>query len=282
VSIDQINGLGFGLPLMRTRNTVAFIHQTISDIWDTRPWPMAKVGRFIENAVLRWYWNTPFITVSPSTWQEMRDRGWQGEGTIAMVGSPSPSWHTKSATPTLCFLGRLNAPTKRLHLALEVFAEVRTQVPEAVFHVIGRGVPPTRSVPLGVVFHTNVSDEERNKILGESWCLIATSLREGWGMMVTEAAAAGTPAVVLDAPGLRDSVQPKRTGEIVSSPEMMVQAIVHLLTNAQERDELARAAFQFAKELSWDRSAMEFEQGLTRMRGEVRYVKCKRQQAGKL
>jgi hypothetical protein len=43
--------------------------------------------------------------------------------------------------------------------------------------------------------------------MAESHLLVATSVREGWGLVVSEAAALGTPTVAYDVDGLRDSVR---------------------------------------------------------------------------
>ena len=48
--------------------------------------------------------------------------------------------------------------------------------------------------------------------MAEAHVLLMTSVREGWGLVVTEANACGTPAVVYNVPGLRDSVRNEETG----------------------------------------------------------------------
>jgi glycosyltransferase involved in cell wall biosynthesis len=45
-----------------------------------------------------------------------------------------------------------------------------------------------------------VSDEELNEALRGATCLLLPSLREGYGLIVIEAAAYGTPCVTIDAP----------------------------------------------------------------------------------
>jgi glycosyltransferase involved in cell wall biosynthesis len=84
-----------------------------------------------------------------------------------------------------------------------------------------------------------------------------TSVREGWGLVVTEANALGTPAVVYDAPGLRDSTRDGETGLVCkeNSPRALAQAIVALDAAPGMYARLRESAWGSAKSLSWDLTA---------------------------
>ena len=60
-----------------------------------------------------------------------------------------------------------------------------------------------------------MSDDERDRRLAAARACVCPSTKEGWGLTVIEANALGTPVVATDAPGLRDSVDPDRTGFLV-------------------------------------------------------------------
>jgi glycosyltransferase involved in cell wall biosynthesis len=61
-----------------------------------------------------------------------------------------------------------------------------------------------------------------------------TSLREGWGLVVTEANACGTPAIVYDVPGLRDAVRHLETGLVVSAtPQSMTDGMLQLIRDPE-------------------------------------------------
>ena len=51
-----------------------------------------------------------------------------------------------------------------------------------------------------------LTDEELVDIYRRAWILVSASLREGWGMTVTEAGACGTPAVATRIAGHADAV----------------------------------------------------------------------------
>lgn len=54
----------------------------------------------------------------------------------------------------------------------------------------------------------------------------APSLVEGWGLVVTEAAARYTPAIGFDVPGLRDSIEDGVTG-VLARGELVRRGLVH-------------------------------------------------------
>ena len=59
------------------------------------------------------------------------------------------------------------------------------------------------------VFHGRTTDDKKNKLMKDANLLLCTSVKEGWGLIVTEANSQGTPALVYDVDGLRDSSREK-------------------------------------------------------------------------
>jgi glycosyltransferase involved in cell wall biosynthesis len=53
---------------------------------------------------------------------------------------------------------------------------------------------------------------DKHRYMAAVHALLMASVREGWGLVVTEANRCGTPAIVYDVPGLRDSVRDGKTG----------------------------------------------------------------------
>jgi arabinofuranan 3-O-arabinosyltransferase len=114
----------------------------------------------------------------------------------------------KELVPTVIFIGRLSA-NKRPEHAIRAFGLVRRQMPDAQMWVIGSGPEEARlrrAAGPGVIFLGYVSEEEKRERLARAHALVATSVREGWGLVVTEAAASGTVSIGYDVPGLRDSI----------------------------------------------------------------------------
>ena len=175
-----------------------------------------------------------------------------------------PPLTPKADRPTLCFLGRLNARSKRLDHAVAIFERVRADLPQAELWVIGRGAPPPGLLDrVGVRRFSNVSSIERDRLLGAAWVCLATSVREGWGRMVLEAAAAGTPSVVYDAPGLREAVAAGVTREVVPvDVGRAAQCVARILRDPPRVRSLGDQARARAAGLDWGGSVARFEEVL--------------------
>ena len=63
-----------------------------------------------------------------------------------------------------------------------------------------------RTASESVNFFGHVSDGEKRQLMGRAHALLATSVREGWGLTVTEAVAVGTATIGYAVPGLVDSI----------------------------------------------------------------------------
>lgn len=265
--VDQLNTFGFLSPVIklpRSVTPIAMIHQLAKDIWRYEvPQPLDRLGWAMEQRMLRYYRALPFITVSPSTLNDVRSMGWSGVHKIipngVVLGTPSP----KTTHPVITFLGRVNAKAKRLYDALAIFHLVKQQVPRAEFWIIGRGRLPKGIAGHGIRHYNGVSDALRDQMLAQSWLCLATSVREGWGRMVSESAAVKTPAVVYDVPGLRDAVIHDRTGLIVPpNPHSAATAIINLIANPQALHSMAEVAYDRIKQQSWDHSIDTFQRAL--------------------
>jgi glycosyltransferase involved in cell wall biosynthesis len=119
-------------------------------------------------------------------------------------GSPSP---IRPDPPTVLFAGRLIAE-KRADLIGPVMAIVRTVVPTAQALILGDG--PARpdveqairlaGVAEAVRLAGFVPEREVELAMAAAVCLLLPTVREGYGLVVIEAAAVGTPSVVVEGP----------------------------------------------------------------------------------
>jgi glycosyltransferase involved in cell wall biosynthesis len=267
VLIDHINTVPFFTPLYERARSIALIPQLARDVWwYEAPAIVAPFGTVSERAYHQLYRTTPAITISRSTEEDLRRFGWRAPiKTIAMPIAQS-SIFAKEARPTVLFVGRLT-PSKRVEHAIDAFAIVRLRRPDARLWVIGAADDRAYEQHLlqraarvgGVEFLGRVDEAERQRRMAAAHVLAVTSVREGWGLVVTEANAAGTPAVGYDVPGLRDSIKPD-CGLLVrpGDAKALGAAIAAALDDASQLVQLSGRARDDAAQYSWERTYREF------------------------
>jgi len=237
VVLDVVNTRPFRCPAyVRDVPVVAMIFQVAKEIWSYEvPRPAALVGRhWLEPRWLRLYASVPTLTISESSRESLEAYGLRRVSVVPVgielpvLGEPPP----REARPTVCFLGRL-AANKRPDHALEAFRLARRRIPDAQMWVVGSGPMEAalRRKYAGepVRFFGRVGHAEKLDLLARSHALLVTSVREGWGLVVTEAAALGTPSIGYSVPGLRDSLRASMGVEVGASIEEMARSIVSLL-----------------------------------------------------
>jgi glycosyltransferase involved in cell wall biosynthesis len=107
-----------------------------------------------------------------------------------------------------------------------------------------------------VVFWGSVPTPQKHRLMSEAHALLMTSVREGWGLVVTEANACGTPAIVYDVPGLRDSVRHLQTGLIVhQSPNCLAQAMLQLTRDHDLYARLKGEAQEWSRTFTYESGA---------------------------
>jgi glycosyltransferase involved in cell wall biosynthesis len=90
--------------------------------------------------------------------------------------------------------------------------------------------------------------------------ITATSIKEGWGLIVTEAASQGTPAVVYDVDGLRDSVQDGVTGlATAQDPRALARAVVYLLEDSDLYSRMRESAWKWSYQITFNNAYKDFK-----------------------
>jgi glycosyltransferase involved in cell wall biosynthesis len=181
-----------------------------------------------------------------------------------IAGAPLPS-----NAADVVYLGRL-IDEKRVDLLVEAAARLRTQLPELRYAIIGSG--PERPALEALVGRLGLAD--RVTFLGEvdasaafghlraARLLVLPSIREGFGMAVAEAQAAGTvPIVVRSATsGASDLVRDGVDG-FVTEPDAgaLAAGIASALSDAPRLERMRAAAAVAGAERDWDRLTEEME-----------------------
>jgi glycosyltransferase involved in cell wall biosynthesis len=279
VVIDTQNGIPFFANFVTDEPTVVLVHHVHREQWPVVYDPIrARLGWFVESvAAPRAFRGRPYVTVSEASRQELIAQGVASESiTVVHNGTePLPSrLVAQELHPRILVLGRL-VPHKRVEHVLTAASRLRHEHPGLTVAVVGDGwwAKELREAAIAhgvhdiVEFTGHVTQEEKERQIDRAWVLALPSLKEGWGLVVMEAASRGVPAVAYaDAGGVTESIVDGRTGILVSGSEGdFVDAIGSLLTDGQRRAAMGQAARERTTEFSWDASAKRFEDLLHRV-----------------
>jgi glycosyltransferase involved in cell wall biosynthesis len=232
------------------------VNHVHTELWRLRfPEPLAAIGRLTESAVMPWvHRHNLFLTVSASTFAALQNIGVDTDR-IRMICNgvePAPPPAPRSPEPLFLALGRL-AEYKRIDVLLRLWDRVR-QVTGGRLVIAGDGPERERLEALAgpaVDFAGRVSEGEKHRLLSAAWLLLHPASIEGWGIVVTEAAVRGTPAIGFSVPGLRDSVVPDETGVLVRTENEFASAWASLAIDGRRRDAMGSAARERALQLHW-------------------------------
>ena len=273
VVVDVVNGLPFAAPLVRRRGLVALVHHLHREQWRIiYPGTGGRVGWFVESRVVPWlYRRVPFVTVSEASRRDLASLGVTRTTVVRNGTPPLPAPRLpRSPTPRLCVLSRL-VPHKRIEQAIAVVASLRDRHPDLVLDLVGDGWwageldAEIERLDLrdAVVRHGRVDEQTKADLLGRAWLMVLPSVREGWGISVMEAAAAGTPTVAYaSAGGTGESVVDGVTGVLVRDEAGLVTAVDELLGDRERRSRLGDAARERAATFAWDEAVDAFEKAL--------------------
>jgi glycosyltransferase involved in cell wall biosynthesis len=139
--------------------------------------------------------------------QRLRDEGHRGAVHVlrGLYAEPTAPPTVAAAAPLVLFAGRL-IPEKQAPLAVAAIAAAKREaIPELRGDFVGDG--PERAALEDAIAAHGLSDSVRahgftdaetlDRMMRAAMCVLLPSRREGYGMVVVEAAARGTPSVVV-------------------------------------------------------------------------------------
>lgn len=271
--LDCQAGIPFFTPWVLPARTavicvVHHVHDAQFGVYFSRP--VAAAGRLLEGPVSRWtYRRHECVAVSGSTADAMRRRlGWTGPIHVIPNGVPAasiagPAAPDDAGPVVLTWVGRLVA-----HKRAERVLDIAGRVGQAgvTIEVVGRGPAASqladqvtaRGLEHVVRLRGYLPDADKRGIVARSVLHLNTSLGEGWGLCVLEAAALGVPTVAYDVDGLREAVRDGETGWLVAAGEQIEDVTERALKELADpacRAEMAAACRSWAGQFDWDRSA---------------------------
>jgi glycosyltransferase involved in cell wall biosynthesis len=264
VIVDVCNGMAFYSPLWSRKPIVAIVNHIHFGMWQEWFSPIvAWLGSTMETRVMPLvYRNNLIVGVSQSTADTLESLGVR-RNNIRVVhnGVDLPDDVVDQQRERVFIaVGRL-VPHKQFDVMLRAWERVRTETGGKLL-IAGEG--PERSklealAPPDTEFLGRITEEEKIELMSRAWLLVQPSRLEGWGIVVMEAAACGTPTIGFRAPGTRDAVIHDETGLLASSENDLVRNWIELASDGERREVLAKAARRRAEQFSWDRTVHDFE-----------------------
>jgi glycosyltransferase involved in cell wall biosynthesis len=274
--IEEVNTLPYFLGRLVGARSMLWIHQLAREVWwHEAPRLVAPLGYALERSYLRLYRSVPAIVLSESTRSDLLELGFRNEAVTVIPASielPPPNTEAQKEPGLLVYVGRLT-PSKRVIDLIEALAQVRAAGNDARLEIVGKGEESVRAELEQAARRLNVApflrftgyltEDAKRGLLARASLIVMASVREGWGLVVTEANALGTPAVVYDRPGLRDSTIHERTGLVTASdPASLAQAIGRALTEPVLYERLRAGAIEWARAFTWERASIAFERAV--------------------
>ena len=262
--VEVCNGMPFLAPLWHRGPTLCLVNHIHTDQWNLRFGPLvAAAGRRIESDVMpRVQRKNLVVTISESTRSSLQEIGIPEEQirVIPQGVAEPPPLAEKSTTPHFVAVGRL-VGYKRIDLLLEIWKSVYRET-GGKLTVVGDGParPKLESLKVeGVEFTGFVPEAEKHRLMSEAWLLLHPASWEGWGLVITEAAVRGTPAVGFDVPGVRDAIVDFETGLLAPDPESFRRHWLRLADDADLRARLGEAGMKRSLSAPWRETVDAFE-----------------------
>jgi glycosyltransferase involved in cell wall biosynthesis len=160
-------------------------------------------------------------------------------------------------------VGRL-VPVKQFDVLIEVAAGVKQRHPSLEVVIAGEGYErqrleeQVRALGASDWIHLpgRIRDEEVVDLFRRAWTVASASLREGWGLTISEAAACGTTAVATRIVGHLDAIDDGETGLLGADVPKMIECLDRVLRDEELRVRLSKAAAERAALLTWEKEAL--------------------------
>jgi glycosyltransferase involved in cell wall biosynthesis len=282
--VDVQNGLPFLSRLFVRCPVVVLVHHLHREQWRLLFGPVVgRIGWWIESWLgPRVYRRCRYVTVSQATRRGLARLGIPQSRTVVihngLDAAPAVAV-ARSPEPRLVAVSRL-VPHKRLEHAIEAVARLRARWPSLRLEIIGQGAwhdrlrayAATQGVADAVDLRGWLPEEGKHAVLARSWVHLCPSVKEGWGVVVIEAAAHGVPTVAYrSAGGVAESVRHGDTGLLVPDDlDQFVTAVQTLLEHHELRARMAAACAARALEYGWDTTVDAFDTLVARELGRPR------------
>jgi len=210
------------------------------------------------------------IAVSAMTKRNLELLGVEG-GSIRIISNGIDLKRIASISPSaeecdVIFAGRL-IKEKNVDMLIEAIYHLRNSIPDMSCNIIGDGPEKERLIGLtckyglldSVRFFGFMEYDEIISHMKSSKVLVLPSSREGFGMVVVEAFACGTPVITVESQRNAASMLVSRGTGLVVKPDVkeLGDAIGKIITDGELRKKMGASAREAARGYDWENKVLE-------------------------
>jgi glycosyltransferase involved in cell wall biosynthesis len=284
--VEEVNTVPYFVDLLRGSDRVTLLYyQLARRIWFYQTYlPVAAAGYVAEGiyTYAQGRRHVPVITISDDSRRDLASFGVPSGVTIVRVGidnTPLASYVAAAKTIpfTVLFHGSLRA-MKRPIDALRAFNGFVAAGGRGQLWVSGGGDDASLrryvdSNGLGkmVTFFGRTSEAQKLDLMTRASVVVATSVKEGWGLVVTEANSMATPAIVYDVDGLRSAAGPYNW-TVSANPQALATRLLDASRTFAEParyDDWCRQVLNDSRQYTLDASYQDFRAALFRNAGST-------------
>ncbi len=278
--IDEVNTIPFFCKYYVKEKNILFIHQLCRQIWFYQMFfPLNIFGFVLEPFYLWLLSDLKVITISNSTKKDLMRFGFK-QGNINIISEgieiepiKDVSLIRKFEKPTLLGFGAFREMKRTDHI-LKAFEIAKESMPDLKLILAGDSSGDYGKKVLNLIKNSKYADsikylgtvtiEKKIELMQRSHLIVVTSVKEGWGLIVTEANSQGTPAVVYNVDGLCDAVKDNETGLVCqqNTLENLAENMLKLLNNKEKYQKLRVNAWQWSKEINFENSYRQFMEAI--------------------
>lgn len=273
--IEEVNTIPFFCNWYVKEKNVLYFNQLCREIWFYEMGLVkGLIGYLLEPIYLMFLGNRKVIAISKSTKKDLNRFGfrWKNIDIISMGLeidlAKQINQIKKFENPTILSLGAMRSMKRTDHI-VEAFELAKKEMSDLQLIVAGNIANNTKVLKMiedspykdSIRFLGRVSREKKMELMQKAHLIAVTSVKEGWGLIVTEANSQGTPAVVYDIDGLRDAVKNNATGFICekNTPENLAEKIKFALENKEEYEKIRQNGWNWSKNITFDQSYNDFD-----------------------
>jgi len=277
IVIDEVNTIPFFAKFYVKQRNILFIHQLCREIWFYQMFfPLNIVGYLLEPIYLWLLSDRKVITISESTKKDLMRFGFKEENIsiisegIELEPVDDISLIQKFGELTILSLGAIREMKRTDHI-IRAFEIAKKDTKDLKLIIAGDSNSSYGKKVLKYITNSKYSDsikylgrvdiDKKIELMQKSHLIAVTSVKEGWGLIVTEANSQGTPAIAYNVDGLRDVVKDNETGLVCdkNTPENMAKKITQILNNPEQYKTLQKNAWEWSKKVNFDESYKQFQ-----------------------